>query len=81
MSPIDVDREWETWRAWLGAEPQRQTIYAEIVEMIAFRKIWRGFAHIYESAPDQARKMQRSSGGFDGTTPARWARLSDGRQT
>ena len=36
---IDADREWETWRIWLGGEPKGLTIYAEVVEMLAFRKI------------------------------------------
>jgi hypothetical protein len=53
---IDSDREWETWREWLGSEPQGQTIYAEVVEMLSFRKVWRGFAVIHDAAPEQARK-------------------------
>jgi hypothetical protein len=53
---IDADREWETWRTWLGGEPKGPTIYAEVVEMLAFRKIWEGFALIYDAAPEQARK-------------------------
>jgi hypothetical protein len=52
---IDPVREWETWQAWLGEEPKGQTIYAEVVEMLAFRKVWRGFAVIHNNAPEQAR--------------------------
>jgi hypothetical protein len=51
---IDPDNEWATWQRWLGDEPKGQTIYA-VVEMLAFRKIWRGFAVIHNSAPEQAR--------------------------
>jgi hypothetical protein len=51
---IDPDNEWATWQRWLGDEPKGQTIYA-VVEMLAFRKIWRGFAAIHNSAPEQAR--------------------------
>lgn len=52
---LDAEQEWETWRSWLGAEPTGETITAEIFEMMAFRKVWRGFAAIYSQAPDQAR--------------------------
>lgn len=51
-----IDQEWESWQAWLGDEPKGQTIYAEVVEMLAFRKIWCGFTVIHNSAPEQARK-------------------------
>jgi hypothetical protein len=53
---IDADREWESWRTSLGDEPKGLTIYAEIVEMLSFRKTWQGFALIHDAAPDQARK-------------------------
>jgi hypothetical protein len=53
---IDPDREWELWREWLGSEPKGQTINAEVVEMLVFRKIWRGFSVIHREAPEQARK-------------------------
>jgi hypothetical protein len=53
---INADREWEVWRSWLGSEPKGATVYAEVVEMLVFRKIWRGFALIYDAAPEQARK-------------------------
>jgi hypothetical protein len=53
---IDPDAEWRTWREWLGVEPTGQTIYAEVVEMLSFRKIWQGFAMIHDAAPEQARK-------------------------
>lgn len=52
---MDAKREWETWRAWLGGEPKGKTIYAEVVEMLAFRKIWRGFGLIHNNAPERAR--------------------------
>jgi hypothetical protein len=53
---IDPDIEWRTWREWLGAEPSGQTISGEVVEMLAFRKIWQGFALIHDAAPEQARE-------------------------
>jgi hypothetical protein len=52
---IDPDLEWRTWREWLGPEPTGQTVYAEVVEMLVFRKIWQGFAMIHDAAPEQAR--------------------------
>ena len=59
---IEPDREWQTWREWLDGEQldgeptPSQTIRAEVVEMLSFRKIWQGFAMIYDAAPEQARK-------------------------
>lgn len=45
------------WSAWLRSEPESgRTIYAEIVEMLAFRQIWRGFAIVHDAAPQEARK-------------------------
>jgi hypothetical protein len=53
---IDSDLEWKTWREWLGTDSTGQTISAEVVEMLSFRKIWLGFAMIHDAAPEQARK-------------------------
>jgi hypothetical protein len=53
---IDADIEWQTWREWLGGEPTGQTIFAEVVEMLAFRKIWQGFAMIQDTAPEKVRE-------------------------
>lgn len=53
---IDHSREWQRWREWLGEEPTGVTIYAEMTEMLAFRAVWRGFAVVYNGAPEQARE-------------------------
>jgi hypothetical protein len=53
---IDHTDEWATWRRWLGDEPKGQTINAEVVEMLLFRKIWYGFTVIHDNAPEEARK-------------------------
>lgn len=48
------DDEWTKWRAWLGAEPRGITIKAQVVEMMAFRQIWDGFAYVHDNAPEEA---------------------------
>jgi hypothetical protein len=46
----DNDR-WEMWRTWLGDEPKGETIYAQVVEMMAYRQTWDVFADVYNNAP------------------------------
>jgi hypothetical protein len=53
---VDEDAEWERWRRWLGDEPSGRNIYAQTVEMLAFRQIWDGFAYVYNNAPKRARE-------------------------
>jgi hypothetical protein len=53
---LNPDKEWATWQDWIGREPGGRTIYAEVVEMLLFRKMWRGFAVVYEKAPEEARR-------------------------
>jgi hypothetical protein len=53
---VNPEVEWETWQEWLGREPKGRTIYAEMVELQVFRKIWRGFMVIQNRAPEQARR-------------------------
>jgi hypothetical protein len=53
---VKEDAEWERWRTWLGDEPTGRNIYAQTVEMLAFRQIWDGFAYVYNNAPDRARE-------------------------
>jgi hypothetical protein len=53
---VDLGQELETWSAWLGSEPKGRTIFAEIVEMLAFRQIWRGFSIVHDAAPEEARE-------------------------
>ena len=50
------DERWELWRAWLGDEPQGDTIYAQVVEMLRFRQIWDVFAYVVDNAPDTTRE-------------------------
>jgi hypothetical protein len=52
---IDHDQEWKRWRSWLGEEPKGLNIYSEMVEMLGFRAVWRGFAIVYNRAPEEAR--------------------------
>jgi len=52
---MDADREWEIWRAWLGGQPKGETIYAQVVEMLAFRQIWDGCAIVHEAAPAEVK--------------------------
>jgi hypothetical protein len=53
---VNPDKEWETWQGWLGREPTGDTIYAQVVEMLAFRQIWDAFVIVHDDAPTQARK-------------------------
>jgi hypothetical protein len=53
---VDPNEEWERWRTWLGHEPKGRNIYAQTVEMLAFRQIWDGFAYVYNNAPKRARE-------------------------
>jgi hypothetical protein len=76
---VDHEQEWETWRDWLGREPKGLNIYAEIVEMLAFRQVWRGFVVVHNRAPEEARRTRLFSGGSTGTTPEAWARQSVAR--
>lgn len=53
---MNPNEEWKTWQDWLGREPKGRTIYAEVVEMLMFRKIWWAYAIVLKNAPEQARK-------------------------
>lgn len=53
---MDEDQEWASWRAWLGHEPSGKNIYAQVVEMLAWRQIWDSFATIHDAAPEAARR-------------------------
>jgi hypothetical protein len=54
---MNPDEEWALWKRWLGKEPEDRTIYAEVVEMVAFRKVWRGWALVHNRAPEEARRF------------------------
>jgi hypothetical protein len=53
---MNPDEEWALWRKWLGREPKGHTINAEVVEMLAFRKVWRAFGLVQKWAPEQTRE-------------------------
>jgi hypothetical protein len=62
---MNEDAEWSTWKAWLGEAPEGDTIYAQVVEMMAFRQVWDSFAIIYKESPPEAKRF---------TTFALWVR-------
>src|SRR5262245_29244659 len=76
---IDLEQEWETWRKWLGGEPKASNIYAEIVEMLSFRKMWQGLRSSTTRLRNWRGRTACSCGGFAGTTRGRWDRRSGGR--
>jgi len=47
---------WDKWAEWLGKEPKPGTIYKDVVDMRASRRVWEGFQTIVEVAPKDARK-------------------------
>jgi AbiU2 len=51
---MDPDQEWETWRSWIGDDPNGRTIWAQVLEMLLFRQVWDGFAYVYDNAPEPA---------------------------
>jgi hypothetical protein len=51
---LNPEEEWALWREWLGAQPTGKTIKAQIIELLAFRQIWDGFAYVYDNAPAAA---------------------------
>jgi hypothetical protein len=53
----------------LGDEPTGRNIYAQTVEMLAFRQIWDGFAYVYNNAKEVPERQIRSSCVFGTTTP------------
>jgi hypothetical protein len=51
------DNRWNKWRAWLGGdEPSGETIYAQVVEILAFRQVWDVFGYICTNAPDEVQQ-------------------------
>jgi hypothetical protein len=47
---------WDRWAAWLGREPKPGTIYNDVVDMRASRRVWEGFQTIVGVAPAEAKK-------------------------
>jgi hypothetical protein len=81
---VDPDARWKLWQDWLGRDSTGRTIYAEVVEMLAFRQVWWGFAAIWKQAPAEAQKHKRAGSfqsGFGGTMHERWELQSVGRLT
>jgi hypothetical protein len=56
VSDPNDEEEWERWRTWLVNDGTRDTIYAQVVEMLMFRQIWDGFTYVYDNAPEAARE-------------------------
>lgn len=50
------DDAWDLWSEWLGREPTVGTIHKDIIDMLAARRVWRGFNAIVAEAPLGARK-------------------------
>jgi hypothetical protein len=53
---VNPDERWEMWRTWLGNDPKGDTIYAQIVEMLAYRQAWDVFSYISVNAPPEVRE-------------------------
>lgn len=53
---MNPDAEWAKWQTWLGQEPKGRTIYAQVVEMLAWRQVWDSFAVIHDAAPPVAKE-------------------------
>jgi hypothetical protein len=53
---VEADPTWDQWAAWLGREPKPGTIYKDVVDMRAARRVWEGFQTIVGGAPEDARK-------------------------
>jgi hypothetical protein len=48
---------WNQWAAWLGKDPVPGTIFKDVVDMRAARRVWEGFQTIVGVAPEGARKF------------------------
>ena len=46
---------WDKWVEWLGREPTPGTIYKDVVDMRAARRVWEGFQAIISVAPEEAK--------------------------
>ena len=78
---MDPDKEWATWRTWLGDEPKGETIYAQVVEMLAFRRSGTALPSFTTARRRRLGRTRRSCGGFDGTMPGRKGSLFVARLT
>jgi len=47
---------WLKWAEWLGQDPKPGTIYKDVLDMRAARRVWEGFQTIVGIAPEEARK-------------------------
>lgn len=47
---------WRKWAEWLGEDPTPGTIYKDVVDMRAARRVWEGLQTIVGVAPEGARK-------------------------
>ena len=60
---MDADARWAMWQSWLGDDPQRGTIYAQVAEVMAFRQTWDVFSYMYREAPPEVRRERFLSHG------------------
>jgi len=47
---------WQKCAEWLGEDPKPGTIYKDVIDMRAARRVWEGFQAIVGVAPEDARK-------------------------
>lgn len=47
---------WQKWAEWLGDDPKPGTIYKDVLDMRAARRVWEGFQTIVGVAPEDARQ-------------------------
>jgi len=53
---MEPNPTWDKWTDWLGKEAKPGTIYKDVVDMRAARRVWEGFQTIVGVAPEEARK-------------------------
>jgi len=53
---MEPNPTWNLWPSWLGNDPVPGTIYKDVVDMRAARRVWEGFQTIVSVAPAGARK-------------------------
>ena len=53
---MEPNPTWSGWAAWIGRDPEPGTIYKEIVDMRASRRVWEGMQAIIDVSPQDAKK-------------------------
>lgn len=54
---VSSNPTWRKWAEWLGEDPEPGTIYKDVLDMRAARRVWEGFQAIVGVAPEEARKF------------------------